>query len=324
MAAGLLALGIQPEQRVAIASATRVEWLYADLAIMCAGGATTTVYPSTARGRRRLHPRRQRHPHRLRRGRRPGRQAACAARPPARPDPRGHLRRAGGRGVGAEPGRPGGPGRQAPRRAPDLGRRGRRRRRARAPGDADLHVGDHRPAQGRGAAAPVLDLHRRRRRGHRDPAPRTTCSTCGCRCRTRSARCSRPCSCRSVSPRRSTAGSTGSSTTSPCVRPTFMAGPPRIFEKVYAKVVQTAQEEGGIKRTALRLGVRRRQPGLAGPGTRAGARARWLQAQHALADRLVLSQGPCPARRTDPVLRLGQRRAVAGHRRLVPRRRAGR
>ena len=47
MAAGLLALGIGPEDRVAIASATRVEWLYADLAIMCAGAATTAVYPST-------------------------------------------------------------------------------------------------------------------------------------------------------------------------------------------------------------------------------------------------------------------------------------
>jgi long-chain acyl-CoA synthetase len=48
LAAGLLALGIQPEQRVAIASNTRIEWLYADLAIMCAGAATTAVYPSTA------------------------------------------------------------------------------------------------------------------------------------------------------------------------------------------------------------------------------------------------------------------------------------
>ncbi len=46
-AAGLLALGIQPEDRVAIASATRIEWLYADLAIMCAGAATTAVYPTT-------------------------------------------------------------------------------------------------------------------------------------------------------------------------------------------------------------------------------------------------------------------------------------
>lgn len=48
LAAGLLALGIQPEQRVAIASNTRIEWLYADLAVMCAGAATTAVYPSTA------------------------------------------------------------------------------------------------------------------------------------------------------------------------------------------------------------------------------------------------------------------------------------
>ncbi len=43
MAAGLLALGIRPEERVAIASATRIEWLSADLAIMCAGAATTAV-----------------------------------------------------------------------------------------------------------------------------------------------------------------------------------------------------------------------------------------------------------------------------------------
>jgi long-chain acyl-CoA synthetase len=47
LAAGLLALGIESEQRVGIAANTRVEWILADLAIMCAGGATTTVYPST-------------------------------------------------------------------------------------------------------------------------------------------------------------------------------------------------------------------------------------------------------------------------------------
>ncbi len=47
LAAGLVALGIEPEQRVGIASATRFEWILADLAIMSAGGATTTVYPST-------------------------------------------------------------------------------------------------------------------------------------------------------------------------------------------------------------------------------------------------------------------------------------
>jgi long-chain acyl-CoA synthetase len=47
LAAGLVALGVQPEQRVGIASNTRVEWIFADLAVMCAGAATTTVYPST-------------------------------------------------------------------------------------------------------------------------------------------------------------------------------------------------------------------------------------------------------------------------------------
>jgi len=47
LAAGLLALGIQPQDRVAIASSTRMEWVLADLAIMCAAGATTTIYPST-------------------------------------------------------------------------------------------------------------------------------------------------------------------------------------------------------------------------------------------------------------------------------------
>ena len=47
LAAGLLSLGVQAEDRVAIASGTRMEWVFADLAIMCAGGATTTVYPTT-------------------------------------------------------------------------------------------------------------------------------------------------------------------------------------------------------------------------------------------------------------------------------------
>jgi long-chain acyl-CoA synthetase len=47
LAAGLVALGIEPEQRVGIASGTRFDWILADLAVMCAGAATTTVYPST-------------------------------------------------------------------------------------------------------------------------------------------------------------------------------------------------------------------------------------------------------------------------------------
>ncbi|MBZ6174664.1 MULTISPECIES: AMP-dependent synthetase/ligase [Streptomyces] len=47
IAAGLIELGVQPEQRVALASSTRLEWILTDLGIMCAGAATTTVYPQT-------------------------------------------------------------------------------------------------------------------------------------------------------------------------------------------------------------------------------------------------------------------------------------
>ena len=47
LAAGLVALGIEPEDRVAIAATTRIEWVLADLAIMTAGAATTTIYPSS-------------------------------------------------------------------------------------------------------------------------------------------------------------------------------------------------------------------------------------------------------------------------------------
>lgn len=47
IAAGLVALGLRSEQRVAIAAMTRIEWILADLGVACAGGATTTVYPNT-------------------------------------------------------------------------------------------------------------------------------------------------------------------------------------------------------------------------------------------------------------------------------------
>ncbi|MGA8257568.1 MAG: AMP-binding protein, partial [Nocardioides sp.] len=50
LAAGLLSLGLESEQRIGIASGTRYEWILADLAVMCAGGATTTVYPTTNAG----------------------------------------------------------------------------------------------------------------------------------------------------------------------------------------------------------------------------------------------------------------------------------
>jgi long-chain acyl-CoA synthetase len=47
IAAGLRGLGVEAEDRVAILANTRVDWVVADLGVMCAGAATTTVYPTT-------------------------------------------------------------------------------------------------------------------------------------------------------------------------------------------------------------------------------------------------------------------------------------
>jgi long-chain acyl-CoA synthetase len=47
IAAGLISLGIATEDRVALASSTRYEWVLADFAVMCSAAATTTVYPTT-------------------------------------------------------------------------------------------------------------------------------------------------------------------------------------------------------------------------------------------------------------------------------------
>ena len=47
LAAGLIALGSESEQRVAIAGDTSMKWILADLGIALAGGAVTTVYSST-------------------------------------------------------------------------------------------------------------------------------------------------------------------------------------------------------------------------------------------------------------------------------------
>ncbi|MDX2008847.1 MAG: long-chain fatty acid--CoA ligase [Myxococcaceae bacterium] len=47
IAMGLKHFGLEPEQRVAILSGTRYEWIAADMGILCAAGATTTIYPSS-------------------------------------------------------------------------------------------------------------------------------------------------------------------------------------------------------------------------------------------------------------------------------------
>jgi len=47
IAGGLRALGLREEERVAIVSSTRIEWLYVDFGVLVAGGATTTIYPQS-------------------------------------------------------------------------------------------------------------------------------------------------------------------------------------------------------------------------------------------------------------------------------------
>jgi long-chain acyl-CoA synthetase len=73
------------------------------------------------------------------------------------------------------------------------------------------------------------------------------------------------------------------------IRPTFMAAAPRIFEKVHARVVSTAEGEGGAKakifRWAFRVGqacVEHEQAGRPVPAL--------LAAERAVADRLVFSK----------------------------------
>lgn len=48
LSCGLHALGVESEQRCAILCATRLEWVLADLAILCAGAAVVPLYPTAA------------------------------------------------------------------------------------------------------------------------------------------------------------------------------------------------------------------------------------------------------------------------------------
>ena len=216
LAAGLMALGIEPEQRVAIASTTRYEWILADLAVMCAGAATTTVYPTTNAedvayivadsecrvvfaedddaGREAARDRKSELPH-LAQGR--------------------HLRRQDRRRLGDRPSTSSAKlGDEYLADDPDASTSASTRS-AGPPRHADLHVRHHRPAQGRAAARTTAGPTRARRSTPRTSSARTTCSTSGCRWPTRSARCCCRRSSQSASPPRSTAASTRSSRTSP-------------------------------------------------------------------------------------------------------------
>ena len=47
IAAGLRSLGVEDGDRVSILCSTRIEWIFCDLGVNCAGAATTSIYPST-------------------------------------------------------------------------------------------------------------------------------------------------------------------------------------------------------------------------------------------------------------------------------------
>ena len=223
--------------------------------------------------------------HRLRRGRDQGRAAARAGRQ----DPDlAHVVLLEGAGGGDRSGAVAGrPGRARPRaagREPDGGRHGRRRHRAGPPGHADLHLGHHRPAQGRRADPRQLDLRGRRRSTELGIL--------------------RPDDLQYLwLPLSHSFGKVllaaqlqiGFATAVDgridkivenlaVVRPTFMAGAPRIFEKVHNGSSPRSRREGGIKAKlfdwAFGIGRKGRRPQQQGrsPGRR------W-PSQHAVADK---------------------------------------
>ena len=95
------------------------------------------------------------------------------------------------------------------------------------------------------------------------------------------------------------------------VRPTFMAGPPRIFEKVHGKVVQTVEEEGGIKAPLFTWAFDVGGQVVAGARIEGQPPGPLLRAQHALADRLVLAKIRDRLGGRIRFLALGQRGALA-------------
>jgi len=288
MAAGLLALGIQPEERVAIASATRIEWLYADLAIMCAGAAMTAVYPSTGAedvafiisdsGTRLVFAEDQAQIARLRAQRDHIPDVIRVVTFDGQADGEWVLSLADLQALGAKhlTGHPAAVDEAVAAVGPEnlatlfytSGTTGR-------PKGVEL---PHRCWTYVGAGAEALGILSA---GDLQYLWLPLSHAFGKMLETVQLQIGFP---TAVDGRMDKIVENLA-----IVRPTFMAGPPRIFEKIHAKVVQTAQDEGGIKFKVFtwafgvgsqvsRARIQGRKPGLA------------VQAQHALADRLVLSE----------------------------------
>ena len=102
------------------------------------------------------------------------------------------------------------------------------------------------------------------------------------------------------------------------VRPTIMAAVPRIFEKVYNRIIETSKQGAPIKQRIFELGDRGRQGGQ--QVRQQGREPRGLLAiQSRLADKLVFDEGQGSVRRPRALLHLGLGAAVARDRRVLPR-----
>ena len=294
-----------PSSGSASPRSTRFEWILADLAIMCAGAATTTVYPSTdaddvgyilADSECRVVFAED-----------DTRSPSCASAAPSCRTGRKvvtvrrrHRRRLGDRAwptwrsaarqlLAEQPGR---------RRRPD-----RRRSQPGRPGDADLHLRHHRPAQGRpaghdnwtyeGAAIEALGIL----------APGRPAVPLAAAVARRSARCCCPPSSHAASPPPSTAGSTRSSTTWPSSSPTFMAARAADLREG----ARPGRHHAARPRAASRPRSSTGRSGSAARSTGCSARAsRARPARPAARGRRQagVQQDPGAVRRPDPVLRL--------------------
>ena len=305
--AGLVALGIEPEDRVAIASSTRYEWALADLAVMVAGGATTTIYPTTMAEDVVVHPLRLRRQGGLRRERRPS-SRSCAASGPRLPPCCGSSSstaspttattgpspstRCASSAASTWLGDPGAidariDGIQHDQLATIIYTSGTTGR----PKGVRLR---HSAWTYEGAAV-ASDQH---------PRPRTTCSTSGCRWPTSFGKVLLTLPLQIGFPTAIDGRIDKIVDNLAVVKPTFMGAAPRIFEKAYGRITTMMADEGGVKAKLFELGQRRRPRGQR--AARAGQEPR--RPAHAavrpVTDKIIGEQDPRALRWTHPLLHL--------------------
>ena len=269
-----------------------------------------------------VHPRRLREPRRLRRGRRAGRQAHRAPRPSCRTSARSSpsTARPTATGSSASTTSP----TSATPSSPSSPTSSRRPSQAIAPDQLATLIytsGTTGRPKGVRLRHSLVGLRGRGDPGAGHPRPRATCSSCGCRWRTRSARCC----CRPSSPAASPTAIDGRVDkivdNLGVVKPTFMGAAPRIFEKAHGRIVTMQAAEGGAKeklflKAPSQVGLkveRLKREGKSVPIAAQGPARPLRQAG--------LQQGARALRWTRAVLHLRRRRAQPRDRGVVPRRR---